>query len=206
MRLSGVAEQGYTIVYGKSHIREEFIMKMYSKLSILLLVMVSVFLLGQSQPVRDFNVPVSKYKFHVEINSIDAGYFESVNGLRIEQDIIEYQDEDSPFILKRAGRFRYGDIILRKGYLIGTNLNDWIEASRTGNTQSDGGNVTIILIDTTPPWSRGVEIKRWNCYGCFPRSWKLSPLNNKSSNMVTEEMVIAIEWFEEVEPETYVPY
>ncbi len=181
-------------------------MKIYSKLSILFLVMISVFLLGLSQSVRDFNAPVSNYKFYVEINGTDVGYFESVDGLSIEQDVIEYQDDDTPFILKRAGRVRYGDIILRKGYLVDTKLNDWIEASRTGNAQSDGGNVSIILVDTTPPWSKGVEIKRWNCYGCIPKSWKLSPLNNESNSVVTEEMVIAIEWFEEVEPGTYVSH
>jgi len=181
-------------------------MKRYGKLSILFLVLVSVFLVGQSDPVRDFNVPVSNYKFRVEINGVDAGYFESVEGLKIEQDVIEYQEDDTPFILKRPGRVRYGDIILRKGYLVNTKLNDWIESSRTGDIQPDGGNVSIILIDKTPPWSKGVEIKRWNCHGCFPRSWMLSVLDNKSGNMVTEEMVIAIEWFEEAEPGTYVSH
>ena len=182
-------------------------MKRYSKLSILFLVMVSVLLLGQSQPARDFSAPVSSYTFRVEINGIDAGYFNSVDGLSIEQDVIEYQqDDDTPLIRKRPGQVRYGDITLRKGYLVGTKLNDWIEASWTGHTQSRCRNMSIILIDTTPPWSKGVEIKRWNCYGCFPRFWKLSPLNNGSDRMVTEEMVIAIEWFEEVELGNYVSH
>ena len=181
-------------------------MKKYSKVTLLFLVMVSVFLVGPSQPERDFSAPVSNYTFRVEINGIDAGCFESVDGLSIEQDVIEYQDDDTPLIRKRPGRVRYGDIILRKGYLIGTVLNDWIEASRTGDIQSSRRNMSVILIDTTPPWNKGVEIKRWNCYGCFPRSWRLSPLNNESNNMVTEEMVIVIEWFEEVEPGTYVSH
>jgi phage tail-like protein len=182
-------------------------MKRYSKLSILFLVTVSVFLFGQSQPVRDFSTPVSSYTFRVEINGVDAGYFDSVDGLSIEQGVIEYQqNDDTPLIRKRPGPVRYGDITLRRGYLVDTKLNDWIEASWTGDTQSSRGNMSIILIDTTPPWSEGVEIKRWNCYGCFPRFWKLSPLNNGSNGMVTEEMVIAIEWFEEVEPGAYVSH
>lgn len=181
-------------------------MKKYSKVTILLLAMLSVFLVGPSQPERNFSIPVSDYTFRVEINGIDAGYFESVDGLSVEQDVIEYQDGDTPLIRKRPGQVRYGDIILRKGYLIGTVLNDWIEASRTGNIQFIRKNMSIILIDTTPPWSKGVEIKRWNCYECFPRYWKLSPLNNKNNNMVTEEMVVAIEWFEEVEPGNYVSH
>ncbi len=88
--------------------------------------------------------------------------------------------------------------------MIDTMLNDWIEASRVNDEQWSRKTVSIILIDTTPPWNRGVEIKRWNCYGCFPRSWMLSRLDNKSHAKLTEEMVVAIEWFEEVEPSTFV--
>ncbi|GAI96057.1 unnamed protein product, partial [marine sediment metagenome] len=77
------------------------------------------------------------------------------------------------------------------------------EESRDG--RSGRKNVSIILTDRTPPWDKGVEIKRWNCYGCFPKWWSLSELNNESDNMLTEEMVIAVEWFEEKEPTTYVP-
>ncbi len=175
-----------------------------SKFLILLLVVMSLFLVGQSSPVREFEVPVSKYEFRVEINGVDAGHFESVRGLWIQQDVIEYEEQGSPFVMKRAGQVRYGDIVLRRGYLIGTKLNDLIEASKGEDGQSDDVTVSIILVDKTPPWDSGVEIKRWNCYGCVPTLWRLSPLNNNGNKMLTEEVVIAIEWFEEVEPGNYV--
>ena len=181
-------------------------MKKLNKVLILFLVLGGLFVAGPAQPGRDFSVPVSKYIFRVEIDGIDAGYFASVDGFRIEQEVIEYQDGDDPLVRKRPGRVKYGDITLRKGYMVGTVLNDWIEESRFGSGEYSRKNISIILTDHTPPWNRGVEIKRWNCFECFPRSWSLSGLNNESDNMLTEEMVIAVEWFEEVEPATYVPY
>jgi len=179
-------------------------MNKLNKVVILFLVLGGLFVAGPVQQGRDFSVPVSKYVFRVEIDGVDAGYFRSVGGLSIEQGVVEYQESDAPLVRKRPGRVKYGDITLRRGYMIGTSLNDWIEESRDG--RSGRKNMSIILTDRTPPWDKGVEIKRWNCYGCFPRWWSLSELNNESDNMLTEEMVIAVEWFEEKEPTTYVPH
>lgn len=179
-------------------------MNRYSKFLALFFIIASVFLIGQSSLVRNFDVPVSEYEFRVEINGVDVGCFESVRGLRIEQEVIEYEEEQTPFVMKRAGQVRYGDIVLKRGYLVGTELNDWIEAPKGEDGQSDNMTVSIILVDKTPPWDSGVEIRRWNCYGCVPRLWRLSPLKNNGGKMLTEEMVIAVEWFEEVEPGNYV--
>jgi phage tail-like protein len=178
-------------------------MKKLNKVLILFLVLGGLFVAGPVQQGRDFSVPVSKYVFRVEIDGVDAGYFKSVGGLSIEQGVVEYQESDAPLVRKRPGRVKYGDITLRRGYMIGTSLNNWIEESRDG--RSGRKNMSIILTDHTPPWEKGVEIKRWNCYGCFPRWWSLSELNNESNNKLTEEMVIAVEWFEEKEPTTYMP-
>ena len=179
-------------------------MKKFNKVVILFLVLGGLFVAGPAQQGRDFSVAVSKYIFRVEIDGTDAGYFKSVGGLSIEQEVVEYKESDAPLVRKRPGRVKYGDITLRRGYMVGTTLNNWIEESRDG--RSGRKNMSIILTDHTPPWDNGVEIKRWNCYGCFPRWWSLSELNNESDNMPTEEMVIAVEWFEETEPTTYSPY
>ena len=179
-------------------------MKKYGKYLVVSMALGSLFLAGQDQPRRDFSLPVGQHVFEIEIDGVNAGYFSTVEGLRIEQEVIEYQDVNDPLVRKLPGRLKYGDITLRKGYVIGTVLNDWIEASRTGDAEDYRKTMSIILIDKTPPWHDGVEIKRWNCYGCFPRSWSLSGFNNKGNPALSEEMVVAIDWFEEVEPATYV--
>jgi len=134
---------------------------------------------------------ISNYSFRVEIDGVDAGQFASVDGLSIEQEVIEYQNGDDPLVRKRPGRVKYGDITLKKGYIAGTVLNDWIEASRMGNGDYTRKNMSIVLLE------QGEEAKRWNCFECFPKSWKLSSLDGKGNDVMTEEMVIVIEWFEE---------
>jgi len=134
---------------------------------------------------------ISNYSFRVEIDGVDAGQFASVDGLSIEQEVIEYQNGDDPLVRKRPGRVKYGDITLKKGYIAGTVLNDWIEAARMGSGDYTRKNMSIVLLE------QGAEVKRWNCFECFPKSWKVSSLDAKGNDVMTEEIVIVIEWFEE---------
>lgn len=144
---------------------------------------------------RPDNDPVGNYNFRVEIGGVDAGAFNAVDGLSVEQEVIEYQNGDDVLVRKRAGRVKYGDITLKKGYITTTVLNDWIEAARCGNGDYSRKEMSIILCDNAMP--DGGEIKRWNCFECFPKSWKMSSLDGKGNDVLTEEMVIVIEWFEE---------
>ena len=143
-----------------------------------------------------FGDPVGNYNFKVEIEGVEAGHFTTVDGLSVEQEVIEYQNGDDPLLRKRPGRVKYGDITLKKGYLATTILNDWIEQARCGNGAYERKAVSVVLHDNSNPTDGG-EIKRWNCQQCFPKSWKMSSLDGKGNDVLTEEIVIAIEYFEE---------
>jgi len=138
------------------------------------------------------NPDIGGYSFLVEIEGVTAGEFISVEGLSIEQQVIEYQNGDDPLTRKRPGRVAYGDLTLTKAYMEGSVLNDWIEASRVGNGDYNRKSMSIVLVDKNQ-----TEIKRWNCFGCFPKSWKLLTLDGKGKGILVEETVIVIEWFEE---------
>jgi phage tail-like protein len=147
--------------------------------------------------MEDFGDVIGNYNFRIEIDGVDAGQFTAVDGLSIEQEVIEYQNGDDPLTRKRPGRVKYGDVTLKKGYVASTVLNDWIEAARCGNGDYTRKNMSIVLCDNSTPTDGGAEIKRWNCFECFPKSWKVSSLDGKGNDVMTEEMVIVIEWFEE---------
>lgn len=132
------------------------------------------------------------YSFRVEIEGVDAGQFDSVDGLSLSVEPIEYREgQDASLTRKLPGPVNYGNITLKKGYIASSDLNDWIEEARFGNLQQK--SVSIVLINK----ATGDEVKRWNCFGCFPKSWKVSGLDGKGNDVLTEEMVIVIEWFEE---------
>jgi phage tail-like protein len=147
--------------------------------------------------MENFGDPIGNYNFRVEIDGVDAGHFMGVDGLSVEQEVIEYQDGDDPLCRKRPGRVKYGDVTLKKGYVASTILNDWIEQARIGVGQYQRKNMSVVLCDNSKPEDSGSEIKRWNCFECFPKSWKMSALDGKGNDILTEEMTICIEWFEE---------
>jgi len=162
---------------------------------LIVLVIIAVLVAAPARRNNDFGDYVKDYSFRIEINGVDAGRFASVDGFRINQAVIEYQNGDDPVVRKRPGRVRYGDLVLRKGYTTDSTLNDWIEATRI--TGEDVRKiVTVVLMDGPT----GDEIRRWNCFECFPKSWKMSGLNSKGKGLITEELIIVMEWFEEVSP------
>lgn len=165
-------------------------------ISLVLVVLVLVSTLSPAvaapDPTRIDNDDIPKYNFRLEIDGVDAGQFTAVDGLDIEQEVIEYQNGDDPLTRKRPGRVSYGDITLRREYTEDSTLNDWIEAARSGSGDYTRKTISIILED-----NQGNEINRWNCFECFPRSWKLSSLDGKGNDVLVEEIVIVIEWFEE---------
>ena len=89
---------------------------------------------------------------------------------------------------------KYGDIILKKGYVANSMLSDWIQEAAQG--EADRRTVSIVLIDTAAPDGAN-EIKRWNLFGCWPKQWKMVPTDGEGNDVLTEEVVIVIEWFEE---------
>ncbi len=166
------------------------------KRKVVILVVLVIFALLAAAPTRrsdDYADFIGNYYFRVEIDGVDAGQFAAVDGISIEQEVIEYQNGDDPLIRKRPGRVKYGDITLKKGYVSGTVLNDWIEAARMGNGDYTRKNVSIVLYDN----QNEEPIKRWNCFECFPKSWKMSSMDGKGNDVLAEEIVIVIEWFEE---------
>lgn len=137
---------------------------------------------------------VTDYTFQISMDGVQMDApFTQVAGLHMEQEIIEYQDGDDPLTRKRPGRVKYGLIKFVRAWSAESTLNDWLESARVGIGQYERRNISIILSAGTP----SQEIKRWNLFECFPESWKLAPLVTDGQTTLTEELVVACEWFEE---------
>lgn len=129
---------------------------------------------------------VGAYNFMVEISGVNAGYFKGVDGINSEIEVIEYQDGDDLFLRKRPGRAKFGDVTLKKGYIVTDDLQNWWRACRDG--QYDRRDISIVLNDNS-----GNEIRRWNLYGCWPKQWKINSLDGKGNDPVTEEITFVVE-------------
>jgi len=103
------------------------------------------------------------YNFTVEIEGVQAGYFKGVDGLQTEIEVIEFQDGDDYFLRKRPGRSKFSDVTLKKGYV-------------------------VTLFDNA-----GTEVRRWDLYECWPKSWKVNAFDGKGNDVVTEEITFVVE-------------
>jgi phage tail-like protein len=130
--------------------------------------------------------PIGSYNFKVEIDGVTAGAFKTVDGLACTVEVIEYQDGDDLKLRKRPGRHKYGDITLKKGYIHNTQLEEWWTNTIQG--KYDRRSISVVLFDNI-----GKEIVRWDCYECFPIEWKLSGLDGKGNDVLTEEIKFAVE-------------
>lgn len=126
----------------------------------------------------------------VEIEGIAVFAVDSVSGLGIETQIVEYTDGDDPLTRKRPGRFTYNNVTIhnipiRKDLPI----YNWVEYSRKAGGEYNRKTMAIIMMVD------GKEIRRWNCFHCFPVSFNYHKMEAKKS--LFADMVIAIEWFED---------
>ena len=129
---------------------------------------------------------VGAYNFKVDINGVTVGYFKGVDGINCELEVIEFQDGDDLTLRKRPGRAKFGDVTLKKGYIVTADLQEWWNQAKAG--QYVRRDISITLNDNA-----GGELRRWNLYDCWPKSWKISALDGKGNDVVTEEITFVVE-------------
>ena len=169
-------------------------MKKYS-FGLLLLLITTLFLAGA---IRQINNPdtISNYYFMVLIDETDAGEFNEVNGLYIGQQAVEYQNSDDVLARKRPGTVTYGNITLKRDYTVSSLFSDWIDEARLVSDDKKLKNITVVLFKVLEN-DNSMQVKKWSFVECFPISWTLSPLKNGSGrDVLTEEIVVAVNWFE----------
>jgi phage tail-like protein len=129
---------------------------------------------------------IGNYNFNVEIEGVQVGYFKAVDGLNMELEVIEYQDGDDIILRKRPGRAKYGDITLKKGYVVTPDLQKWWVDCVQGNVTRK--TITIKLNDNV-----GSTVQTWIAYETWPKGWKVNGFDGKGNDVVTEEITFVVE-------------
>ena len=174
-------------------------MKKYG-LVITLLAVATLIITGITLPARaasEFLDPHTTHLFQVEIDGLVAGRFQEFSGLSSSTEVNEIREEgEDRLIRKNPGQVIYGDITLRREYIadsaMGDWVSDWFKTAVSGKDDYPRKKISIILLD-----NKQNEIKRWNCFEAFPRSWRLIPTDGKAGDVLIEEIVIVIDYFEE---------
>ena len=135
--------------------------------------------------------PVSFY-FKVEIAGFpdDLG-FQTVNGLDVD---IPYGDTyteggENTFVHRFPTPISYGDLELKRGMLIGSDLIQWFNNALKFFIFAPR-DVTVTLMDPS-----GAPLDRWMFRNACPKSWKVSGFDSMSSQVVTDTITLSYQYF-----------
>tara|TARA_B100000029_G_scaffold194698_1_gene192726 strand:- start:621 stop:1076 length:456 start_codon:yes stop_codon:yes gene_type:complete len=132
------------------------------------------------------------FNFRIELEGIDVGGFQSVDGLEVTIDPIEYHISNERMARKRPGRPKLGNLTFTKGYVNTDTLWRWCEEIMNGKVIRKSGS--IVLLDDT-----GMnELCRYNFFEAWPAKWSGFKLDGKSNDASVETLELAIERLERV--------
>jgi phage tail-like protein len=136
-------------------------------------------------PTRRAFDPVGNYNFFVD--GISAGVFSGVDGLSYEVEMIEYRDAEFPLIPRyRPGLPKATRITLKRGFILSTDMNKWIEDISAGTYERK--DATIQLMDNAAN-----VVASWNLFGCLLSKWSVSGFDGKGGEVVYETLEMVVE-------------
>ncbi|WP_341528589.1 phage tail protein [Nostoc sp. UHCC 0302] len=151
---------------------------------------------------------LTQYRFFVGLNlgwNDSDSYFLECQGITRTQEVIEICEVTSqkwaeaskgrPVITKLPGNTKSGNIILRKGLTRVKTWWDWFEKIETGKWSKERKNIYLSIYN-----QEGKERARFELNGGWPTSYKISDFNANSHEIEIEEMELAFEEFQRVEP------
>jgi phage tail-like protein len=131
--------------------------------------------------------PLTTFRFAVEIDGQSIGFFKSIGGLKVETEVIEYQEGGTTDgIRKLAGPTRFANIRLTRTFTGDRFLYDWFRATKKPNPIRVTGR--IIMFDRL-----GNEAVAWKFVNGFPVKWEGPELDASKNELAIESIEIAHE-------------
>jgi phage tail-like protein len=140
-----------------------------------------------ARPIQDDDR--GAFRFMVEIEGVEAGFFREVSGLSVETEVVEIQEGGEQFPRKRPGRTKYANIVLKRGVLHNGELWSWRQRIIDGTY--DPREAAIIMIDRADR-----EMLRWELHRAFPVKWEGPGFDASKNEIAIETIEIAVEGFD----------
>jgi phage tail-like protein len=155
-----------------------------------------------TQRLESYGDHIGNFNFKAEIEGVDAGQFTAVDGLSVEQEVIEFSQGDENLLRKRPGRVKYGDITLKKGLIPTTILSGdpsllraWIERSVQGQADMRNGMLTLQVLEGQTP----MPSMQWMLSNCFPSRREIrTELDHKHHRILVEAIRLSCDVVEEI--------
>jgi len=131
------------------------------------------------------------WSFGFEFDGIAIKQIQDIDGLKMEQDVIElkHNTSDGKYINKQLpGRPKIGEVTLTRGLTSDNSFQEWVKKSRIGNMPQARKGGSIIIYDYV-----GTPIKRYKLLNCWVKNLEIGSLKAGDTSVLTEKITIAHE-------------
>ena len=130
-----------------------------------------------------------KVEFDISKNNDDVR-FQSVSGLSVEYDYENFKEGgENRFEHKLPVRTRYGDMILKRGMLVGSEVIQWFNSAFRDRVFSPTDINVILMNEKSEP------LRTWKISSAIPKKWLISDLNSTENAVVIETMELTYRYF-----------
>jgi phage tail-like protein len=139
--------------------------------------------------------PLIAFRFVVECNDIEVGFFTECSGLKAEVEVFEYQEGGlNDYVHKLPGRRKWTNITLQRGITSSLDLWKWYQKVVAKNT-THRQSMSIILYSPD-----GERIMQWNLRGAYPVNWEGPAMKSDGNTVVVEKLELAHNGFDVLNP------
>ena len=134
---------------------------------------------------------MTTFKFALEVDNVNMGFFKKCAGIQSESEIIEYKEATSKgrmIIRKVAGAMKWSDITLDRRLDDSVALWEWRKLVIEGDLDKARRNGSVVAYN-----SKGDEVARWNFENGWPSVWKGADFDAGANEVATESVTITHE-------------
>jgi phage tail-like protein len=136
--------------------------------------------------------PVS-FHFRVDVLGLSRGNdvrFSEVGGLSLEVLTEEVAEGgENRFVQKYPGRVKYSELLLKRGYLVKSDVFGWI-TDCIERDQIEPKNVDVMLLNEAHE-----PLVTWHVVNAFPTKWAVSDLNASANTVAVETLQFYYQYF-----------
>lgn len=139
-----------------------------------------------------FEYPPVSFYFKVEIDGFpdDLG-FQSVDGLKVDIPFSDKWEEggENTYTHKFPTRLSYGDLTLKRGILIGSDLIQWFEFALQLFIFAPR-DITVTLMNET-----GGALDQWVFRNACPKGWDIDSFDATQGKVAVETITLSYQYF-----------
>lgn len=138
-----------------------------------------------AEPTGNRIDPFSGNFFSLEVDSMSLGFFQAVEGLKVETEVFQYQEGgENNTVHMLPGPTKPTNIVLRRGFTSDRALSDWYDEVGSSQGPIKRRNGSIVCYD-----GNKVEVARWNFFDAWPCKWEGPNFASTNENQMAIESI-----------------